>query len=174
MNRSDFFKSLSAIIGAGAINSACDDSEDEILYETPDEEAQDPPVEEVSEYDLLKEKLNGEASLYEDKKLYLDLAFSQFDTLKTVGNFYNDLDNYVMILRKDEDTFLAFDNCCPHLGSVTKWSFANEKFTCSNHNNSFGINNSMIAPCSSGMTSGNLKQYGLTQIEDILIIDFNA
>ncbi len=174
MNRSDFFKSISAIIGAGAINSACDDSADQGLYETPENEAQETPEEEVTEYDLLKTKLNGEASFYESKKLYLDLSFSQFDILKTVGNFYNDLDNYVMILRKDNDAFLAFDNCCPHLGSVNKWSFANGKFTCTNHNNSFGINNSMVSPCSSGMTSGNLKQFDLTQIEDILIIDFNA
>ena len=173
MKRIEFFKSLMALIGIGTVSQSCE-SEDTTIETIEEEVAVEETPEEESEYDILKAKLDGASSLLEDKKLYIDLSFSEYDTLKTVGNFYNDTDNYVMILRKDEEKIMAFDNCCPHLGSVTKWSFANDKFTCSNHNNSFGISGGMVAPCSSGMTSGNLKQYSVTQVEDIIVVDFNS
>lgn len=170
MKRKEFVKSFSAILGLGMFNQSCTDETASNI--SPEEEVAEDTTEE-NEYEALRAKLKGAPRLYENKKLYFDLASTDHQELKSIGKFYNDLDNYVMILRKDQESYLAFDNCCPHLGSVTKWSFANNKFTCSNHNNSFGIGTNMIVPCSSGVTSGNLKQYTVEKIEDILIVNFD-
>ena len=94
--------------------------------------------------------------------------------LSEVGNFVNDTDNYVLLLRKTEEDIKAFSNCCPHLGTSNRWSYSNGKFRCANHGNSYGTGTGFIANCSSNSTSGNLKQYDVSLNQDILTVDFDT
>jgi nitrite reductase/ring-hydroxylating ferredoxin subunit len=89
----------------------------------------------------------------------VDLSNSNFSSISTSGGFKNLLDAGVLLLRISSNEILAFDNCCPHVGTATQWSYANNKFTCGNHGNSFGIDNANVVNCNSGSTSGNLKSY---------------
>jgi nitrite reductase/ring-hydroxylating ferredoxin subunit len=89
----------------------------------------------------------------------VDLTNSNFSSISTAGGFKNLLDASVLLLRISSNEILAFDNCCPHVGTSTQWSYANNKFTCGNHGNSYGIDSANVVNCNSGSTSGNLKSY---------------
>jgi nitrite reductase/ring-hydroxylating ferredoxin subunit len=91
----------------------------------------------------------------------------------TPVNFVNDLDNGVLLLRQSETSVLAFDNCCPHLGSKNQWSFQNNKFKCANHGNSFGIESNQTVYCSSNSQFGNLRSFNSALYKDLLTVDFS-
>lgn len=139
------------------------------------EETEEIPLSEEEEnYLALKAKINEDGYYTEGKKLHIDLKNTRYKNLDQLSAFVNDLENGLLILRKDEDNYMAFDNCCPHLGSRNLWTFSNNKFRCNNHGNSFGISNSFTSYCSSNSRSGNLKQYAVSIYEDLLTVDFSS
>lgn len=101
-----------------------------------------------------------------------DLENPFFDNLKNVGGWMNFTDAGVLLLRTSATQILAFDNCCPHAGTSSSWSFSasSSRFTCGNHGNSYGTSQGGTANCSSGQTSGNLARYTTTINENQLTI----
>lgn len=168
MNRSAFFRKLSELLG---ISIAVP-----MLLETCDNEMT--PAEPLSEaeifYNQLKDQTAESGFFLDGKQLYVDITHKNYASLLEVGSFVNDVDNYVLLLRKTEGQFSAFNNCCPHLGTSNKWSYSNGKFTCGNHGNSYGTGTGPVANCSSNRSSGNLKSY-ITEInQDILTVNFDS
>ncbi|MDG1213859.1 MAG: Rieske 2Fe-2S domain-containing protein [Flavobacteriaceae bacterium] len=88
----------------------------------------------------------------------IDLNAANFSGLATVGSWMNLTSAGVLLLRVSSDTIRAFDNCCPHQGTKTQWSYGNNTFNCANHGNSFGTGNN-TANCNSGATNGDLVSY---------------
>ena len=168
MKRQKFIGSICPLLLASMMASPV------LLSCSKEEVPPEPLSEEEENYLKFKELIGAQGSYTEGKKLYIDLSHQRYEAVKLVGDFVNDLDNGLLILRKDEENYLAFDNCCPHLGSRNLWTFSNNKFRCSNHGNSFGIGGGFTAFCSSNNRSGNLKQYGIALYKDLLTVDFNA
>jgi len=146
--------------------------------EAEEREEEMPLEEEFSEeeqaYLDLKEKTKEDGFLLDGKLLYIDITNDLYTKLQNTGEFINDTDNYVLLLRKTDETILAFSNCCPHLGTSNRWSYSNGSFRCANHGNSFGTGTGFVANCSSNSTSGNLKQYTTLLDQDILTVDFDS
>ena len=161
MNREDFNKSLcSAFIlsalGLPLLSTSCSKSE------------------EISETGEVDEILLADGIKREGNTLTISMDHSQFQELKTPGNFINDLENGVLVLRKDAESIIAVSNCCPHQGSRSRWQYLGEgKFLCTNHGNRFDIGEGNIASCNSNRTSGNLKQYPASFEEALIIIDLS-
>jgi nitrite reductase/ring-hydroxylating ferredoxin subunit len=161
MNREDFNKSLcSAFIlsalGLPLLSTSCSKSE------------------EVGETGEVDEILSVEGIKREGDTLTISMDHSKFQELKTPGNFINDLENGVLVLRKDAESIIAVSNCCPHQGSRSRWQYLGEgKFLCTNHGNRFDIGEGNIASCNSNRTSGNLKQYPASFEETLITIDLS-
>ena len=171
MRRSDFLNSFLVLIGIPSpsiLLNSCSPEEDGI-----NEEVEVLSEEEII-YQQLKDKTTETGSYLEGKLLYVDISNDNYSSLLEVGNFVNDTDNYVLLLRKTQEDFKAFSNCCPHLGTSNRWSYSNGKFRCANHGNSYGTGSGFVANCSSNSTSGNLKQYETFVNQDILTIDFDS
>ncbi len=84
----------------------------------------------------------------------------------------NILEYGVLVLRKDQSTVLAANNCCPHKGSRSRWRYlGEEKFLCTNHGNSFELGKGLISECNSDRNSGNLKQYPASIQNTIITIE---
>ena len=168
MNRLNFLEKIGSLFGITIISTvvleSCNSSELE----------EDVLTEEEIFYNDLKNKTSKKGKYLDGRILYLDVTHDNLSSLNTVGEFVNDFDNYILILRKSEDTFQTFSNCCPHLGTFNQWSYSNGRFRCSNHGNSYGTGTQNIVQCGSRSTSGNLKQYKTTQNQDILIIYFDS
>ena len=64
-------------------------------------------------YQQLKDKTAETGSYLEGKLLYVDITNDNFSSLLEVGNFVNDTDNYVLLLRKTQEDIKAFSNMCP-------------------------------------------------------------
>ncbi|MDO7715870.1 MAG: Rieske 2Fe-2S domain-containing protein, partial [Flavobacteriaceae bacterium] len=88
----------------------------------------------------------------------IDLNASNFSGLASVGSWMNLTSAGVLLLRVSTDTIRAFDNCCPHQGTRTQWSYGNNTFNCANHGNSFGTGDNTAA-CNSDASSGDLVSY---------------
>ena len=88
----------------------------------------------------------------------IDLNASNFSGLASVGSWMNLTSAGVLLLRVSTDTIRAFDNCCPHQGTITQWSYGNNTFNCANHGNSFGTGDNTAA-CNSDASSGDLVSY---------------
>lgn len=170
MDRYHFIQKISSLFGIGLVVSSVTTS---CSANEPIEE-ETPLTEEEIKYLELKEKTAENGKYLEDRLLYIDITHENFSSLNTVDEFVNDFDNYILILRKSEELFQTFSNCCPHLGTFNQWSYSNGRFRCANHGNSYGTSNANIARCGSRSTSGNLKQYPTTRNQDILIIDFDG
>ena len=171
MRRSDFLNRVLVLIGISSpsiLLNSCSLVDDEM-----NEEVEVLSEEEII-YQQLKDKTAETGSYLEGKLLYVDITNDNYSSLSEVGNFVNDTDNYVLLLRKTEEDIKAFSNCCPHLGTSNRWSYSNGKFRCANHGNSYGTGTGFIANCSSNTTSGNLKQYNASLYQDILTIDFDS
>lgn len=171
MNRTSFLQKISALIGITVVTTpiveSCSSSnlpEEEEVVLTEDE----------VQYNDLKNKTAENGKYLDGRVLYIDINHQNFSSLNTVGEFINDFENYILILRKSQDLFQAFSNCCPHLGTFNQWSYSNGRFRCSNHGNSYGTSNANVVGCGSRSTSGNLKQYSTTLNQDLLIIDFES
>ena len=171
MRRSDFLYRFLVLIGISSPNILINSC-------SLEEEDTNEDVEVLSEeeiiYQQLKDKTAETGNFLDGKLLYVDITNENYSSLSEVGNFVNDNDNYVLLLRKTEDDFKAFSNCCPHLGTSNRWSYSNGKFRCANHGNSYGTGTGFIANCSSNTTSGNLKQYDVSLNQDILTVDFDT
>ena len=170
MKRLEFLYRIGSVFGITTLSSSLlescksNDPEEEIVTLSEDEVI----------YNDLKNKTANNGKYLDGRILYLDITHDNFSSLNTVGEFVNDFDNYVLILRKSEDLFQSFSNCCPHLGTFNQWSYSNGRFRCSNHGNTYGTSNSNIVQCGSRSTSGNLKQYQTSRNQDILIVDFDS
>ena len=171
MRRSDFLNRFLVLIGISSpsiLLNSCSLVDDET-----NEEFEVLSEEEIT-YQQLKDKTAETGSYLEGKLLYVDITNDNYSSLSEVGNFVNDTDNYVLLLRKTEEDIKAFSNCCPHLGTSNRWSYSNGKFRCANHGNSYGTGSGFMANCSSNSTSGNLKQYDVSINQDILTVDFDT
>lgn len=171
MRRSDFLNRFLVLIGISSpsiLLNSCSLVDDEM-----NEEVEVLSEEEII-YQQLKNKTAETGSYLEGKLLYVDITNDNYSSLSEVGNFVNDTDNYVLLLRKTEEDIKAFSNCCPHLGTSNRWSYSNGKFRCANHGNSYGTGSGFMANCSSNSTSGNLKQYDVSINQDILTVDFDT
>ncbi|MGB3992092.1 MAG: Rieske 2Fe-2S domain-containing protein, partial [Flavobacteriaceae bacterium] len=109
----------------------------------------------------------------ERKKLHIHLSHERYKNLEQNESFVNDMENGLLLLRKTEDALLAFDNCCPHLGSRNQWTFSNNKFRCNNHGNTFGTSEGFTSYCSSNSRSGNLRQFPVVVFKDLATVDFS-
>jgi len=88
----------------------------------------------------------------------IDLGHSNFSGLASVGGWMNLTAGGLLLLRVSTDSIRAFDNCCPHQGAKTQWSYNSDVFNCANHGNNFGTGNNTQA-CNSGATGGDLKSF---------------
>ena len=100
----------------------------------------------------------------------LDLTNSNFSNLASPGDFVNLTSVDLLVLKISNSEFRAFDNCCPHNGSKSSWSYENESFKCATHGNSFSIDGNDVKSCNSGSTSGGLKRYTSSLSGDVLTI----
>ena len=122
----------------------------------------------------LKEKTKEDGFFLEGKLLYIDLKNNLYSKLQNKGDFINDSNHYILLLRKTDESILAFSNCCPHIGTSNRWSYSNGSFICGNHGNSFGTGKGFVVNCNSNSTSGNLKQYTTLINQDILTVNFDS
>ena len=170
MRRALFIKKVLVFLGITSsltlLLSSCEAEEEMPLEEELSEEEQ--------AYLDLKEKTKEDGFLLDGKLLYIDITNDLYAKLQNTGEFVNDTDHYVLLLRKTDESILAFSNCCPHLGTTNRWSYSSGKFRCANHGNSFGTGTGFVANCSSNNTSGNLKQYTTLLNQDILTVDFDS
>ena len=173
MKRALFIKKVLVFLGITSSSTLLVSS-----CEAEEREEEMPLEEELSEeeqaYLELKEKTKEDGFLLDGKLLYIDITNDLYSKLQNTGEFINDTDHYVLLLRKTDESILAFSNCCPHLGTSNRWSYSNGSFRCANHGNSFGTGTGFVANCSSNSTSGNLKQYNTLLNQDILTVDFDT
>ena len=173
MKRALFIKKVLVFLGITSSSTLLVSS-----CEAEEREEEMPLEEELSEeeqaYLELKEKTKEDGFLLDGKLLYIDITNDLYSKLQNTGEFVNDTDHYVLLLRKTDESILAFSNCCPHLGTSNRWSYSNGSFRCANHGNSFGTGTGFVANCSSNSTSGNLKQYTTLLNQDILTVDFDS
>lgn len=161
MNREAFNKSMcSAFIlsalGLPLLSTSCSKSE------------------EPSEAGEIDEILLTDGFKREGNTLTISMEHPKFQELKTPGNFINDLENGVLVLRKNAESIIAVNNCCPHQGSRSRWQYLGEgKFLCTNHGNRFDTGEGNTAACNSNRTSGNLRQYPASFEEAIITIDLS-
>ncbi|MFM1914034.1 MAG: hypothetical protein RIR51_1887 [Bacteroidota bacterium] len=156
MNRNDFLRKTCPVITLGIlstvlVNASC----------VKEEEVLEPNGQNNSGNSTDGITVSGNTVTY-------DLLNSKFNKLETVGGFYNDTANGVLLLRISSSSYGAYDNCCPHNGSKNSWSFANNKFTCSTHGNSYGIETGGTSSCNSGSLGGNLKNFSVSKSGDSL------
>ena len=171
MKRKEFFGKtcpavLLTVLASSEFLSACKNSVAEEM--TP----QVVIPQEEKDYLARKKAIGTKGYLQEQSTVYVDLAHASYSQLLSIGNYVNDQVNGVLLLRKDETTILALDNCCPHLGSRDRWSYGANKFTCANHGNSYGIGTGQVANCNSNSVFGNLKAYKTALYKDLLTISF--
>ena len=170
MKRALFIKKVLVFLGITSSST--------LLLSSCETEEEIPLEEELSEeehaYLDLKEKTKEDGFLLDGKLLYIDITNDLYSKLQNTGEFINDSDHYVLLLRKTDEIILAFSNCCPHLGTSNRWSYSNGSFRCANHGNNFGTGTGFLANCSSNSTSGNLKQYTTLLNQDILTVDFDS
>ena len=125
----------------------------------------------ISKNSELDEILVVEGIKREGNTLTISMEHSKFQELKTPGNFINDLENGVLVLRKNAESIVAVSNCCPHQGSRSRWQYLGEgKFLCTNHGNRFDTGDGNTAACNSNRTFGNLKQYPASIINSVITI----
>ena len=133
MRRALFIKKVLVFLGITSsltlLLSSCEAEEEMPLEEELSEEEQ--------AYLDLKEKTKEDGFLLDGKLLYVDITNDLYSKLQNTGEFVNDTDHYVLLLRKTDESILAFSNCCPHLGTSNRWSYSNGSFRCANHGNSF-------------------------------------
>jgi nitrite reductase/ring-hydroxylating ferredoxin subunit len=168
MKRREFAKKtcpalVLSIVGFALLES-CDKAKEESAVILPQEE---------KDYlDRIK-SIGTTGFLLIQNRVYFNLKHVTYSKLLTAVNFVNDLDNGVLLLRQSDTSLLAFDNCCPHLGSKNQWSFQSNKFKCANHGYSYGIESVQTANCSSNSNYGNLRSFKTLLYKDLLTVDFS-
>jgi nitrite reductase/ring-hydroxylating ferredoxin subunit len=152
-----------SIFGSTLLNS-CDHAKEETAVIVPQEE---------KDYLDRMKTIGTTGFLLVQNKVYFNLKHATYSKLLTATNFVNDLENGMLLLRQSDTSLLAFDNCCPHLGTKNQWSFQSNKFRCANHGNSFGIDSGQTANCSSNSQYGNLRSFKTVLYKDLLTVDFS-
>ena len=89
----------------------------------------------------------------------INLSNAQFSDLGNVGGWVNYLAENLLLIRISTTEIRAFDNACPHQGNRDGWSFADNTFTCSYHNNSY-----------ENSCSGSLRCYSTSISNGILTV----
>ena len=82
----------------------------------------------------------------------INLDHSMFSSLQSSG-WMNFSAQNMLLLKIDSSNYRAFTNACPHQGVRTRWSYSNNKFTCSQHGNSYA------SDCQTAGTGGKLDCY---------------
>jgi nitrite reductase/ring-hydroxylating ferredoxin subunit len=141
-------------------------------YNTKEESSAIVPQEEKDYLDRIS-SIGTAGFLLVQNKVFFNLKHATYSKLLTAVNYVNDLENGVLLLRQSDTSLLAFDNCCPHLGSKNLWSFQGNKFKCANHGNSYGIDSGQTANCSSNSQYGNLRSFKTLLYKDLLTVDFS-
>jgi nitrite reductase/ring-hydroxylating ferredoxin subunit len=157
MNRKDFFQAACPALVVGYFAASLESCSKE-------KETTTPPAVIETELSKIKALFNSSGIYAAGKITYLDLKNPFFEKIKTNENFINLSENGLLILRIN-DSYFAFDNCCPHQGSSNLWEYNNSKFRCKNHGNVYGIDKTGTAECSSNRTFGNLKNFEVIIIE---------
>ncbi len=163
MKRAEFLKLTCPKIGLSVLLASQ-------MLESCSKSEQEPSPITDPQYEALLNKTLANGYFVEGKQLYVNLQKGIYASLQQVGNFVNDESNGLLILRKNESTIVVFDNCCPHQGTRNRWSFSNNRFTCANHGNAYGIETGQIAPCNSNSQFGNLKSFAASLTKDLLTI----
>lgn len=168
MKRREFTKKacpalVLTIVGSAFLDS-CQSTSDEPVIIVPQEE---------KEYVDRIRSIGPTGYLQVQSNVYFNLNHVAYSKLLTAGNFVNDLDLGVLLLRQSNSSLLAFDNCCPHLGSKNQWTFQNNRFKCNNHGNSFGIESAQTVYCNSNRVNGNLRSFKSILYKDLLMVDFS-
>ena len=145
-------------------------AKEETLEEEPQPEI---IVREEQDYPIIKAQM-GTANVIEiDGSLYFDLSHSDYTALQVLVSFVNELNERILLLRINETDVVAFDNCRPHRGTRSRWSYSNNKFEYNNHENIFGIRNSNTAFCNFNNNGGSLFQYNTAPYYDLLKVSFD-
>lgn len=82
----------------------------------------------------------------------LDLDHSMFSSLQS-NNWMNFSAQKMLLLKISSSNYRAFTNACPHQGVRNRWSYSNNKFTCSQHGNSYA------SDCETAGNGGKLDCY---------------
>lgn len=164
MNREKFLKKICPSVSAGLLAATV------MLESCSKEEAVAPAPVPTSQYDQLLTKTLTKGYFTEGKTLYLNLQKEPYKTLNTIGNYINDETNGLLMVRKNENTIVVFDNCCPHQGTRNRWTFSNNRFTCNNHGYAFGTEAGQTANCNSNAQFGNLKSFAADLQKDLVTI----
>jgi nitrite reductase/ring-hydroxylating ferredoxin subunit len=127
-------------------------------------------TEEEKEFKRVAGLINNDGYFSENKLIYIDLANKNYANLSKLLNFSNIIDLGILLIRTDENTIKAFDNCCPHQGVKGSWTFENNRFKCLNHNNTFNITETNVVSCNSGSFSGGLLRYPTKIVNNLLKI----
>ena len=101
MKRALFIKKVLVFLGITSSST--------LLLSSCETEEEMPVEEELSEeeqaYLDLKEKTKEDGFLLDGKLLYIDITNDLYSKLQNTGEFINDSDNYVLLLRKTDETF---------------------------------------------------------------------
>lgn len=82
----------------------------------------------------------------------IDLDHSMFSSLQS-NNWMNFSAQKMLLLKISSSNYRAFTNACPHQGVRNRWSYSNNKFTCSQHGNSYA------SDCETAGNGGKLDCY---------------
>lgn len=164
MNREDFLKKMCPAAGAGILAAMV------MLESCSKDEAVAPTPTANTPYDQLLAKTLPSGYFTEGKTLYLNLQKEPYKSLNTIGNYLNDETNGVLLVRKNENTIVVFDNCCPHQGTRNRWTYSNNRFSCGNHGYTFGTEAGQTANCNSNAMFGNLKSFSAALEKDLVTI----
>ena len=85
----------------------------------------------------------------------INLDHSMFSTLQSNG-WMNFSAQNMLLLKINSSNYRAFTNACPHQGARDRWSYSNNKFTCSRHGNSYA------SDCQTAGNGGKLDCYTST------------
>lgn len=155
MKRRDFVQHLCpslVLIQVLGTSNSCSNTEDpiEVLSDS-----------EKKEFENVATKYNNDGYFQEGNQVYVNLSNPAFSNLGNNLGYANILDAGVLLIRTEEKTIKAFSNCCPHQGIRGAWVFANGRFKCENHGNSYNINEVNTVSCSSNNISGGLQRYAV-------------
>lgn len=170
MQRKYFLQSILGLLGIATSTTVVSCAKDS---DTASQEPEATLPEEDTVYTSRKERAQANGFFREGTALYLDITHSKYTALTVVEGNLNDAENYLLLLRASSTQIKAFSNCCPHLGTTNRWTYAQGNFRCNNHGNTYTTGNGNFAPCNSGRSSGNLKQYPSTLDRDILHVDLS-
>lgn len=125
-------------------------------------------TEEEKEFQRISALFNADGFFQEGKSVYVNLAHKNFVKLSDISSFSNIIEAGILLLKTDETTIKAFNNCCPHQGARGSWVYSNGRFKCENHGNSYNTTETNPVACDSNSISGGLVRYPVTLFKTYL------